>query len=76
MAGSSGRNDGLVTSGGDIIAKFCNEADLVCQGDIKVAAQLMNCHVRTEGKLVSEHAAVIGGQLYAKYGGDVGVLGS
>ncbi len=74
--GIVGRNIGRVGAGGEIVAKFCNEADLAAAGDIKVPAQFMNCRVRTNGRLDSGFAAVIGGHTYAKYGGDVATLGS
>ncbi len=74
--GIVGRNAGRVTAGGEIVAKFCNEADLVADGDVKITSQLMNCRVRTHSRLIAESAAVIGGHLYVRYGGGVATLGS
>ena len=74
--GIVGRNAGSVSAGGKIVAKFCSEADLSADGDVMIGKQLMNSKVRTRGKLVADHAAVIGGYLYAAEGADVAILGS
>ena len=70
------RNVGSVVAGGRIVAKFCSEAVLSCAGDLAVISQLLNCRARTDGELQAEQASIIGGQVYARLGGRVGVLGS
>ena len=74
--GILGRNRGHVRAAGDIVAKFGNEANLHAGGGVSIQRELMNCEVRTEGKLLASHATVIGGRLYAKEGVEVASLGS
>ena len=74
--GIVGRTEGKVTAGGEIGAKFCDEADLEANGDINIAKQIMNCKVHSESKLMSERGAVIGGCVYAREGGVIGTIGS
>lgn len=74
--GIIGRNVGSVTAGGRIVAKFCSEAVLTCAGDLAVISQLLNCRARTDGELQAVHVRIIGGHIYARLGGRVGVLGS
>ncbi len=74
--GILGRDIGKVSAGRDIIAKFCNECSLRAKGDVKITKELMNCRTHIEGKLVAEHATLIGGHLYVKEGAAIGTIGS
>ncbi|MCH7994926.1 MAG: DUF342 domain-containing protein [Planctomycetes bacterium] len=65
-----------VTSGRDIVARFCDEADLRAGNDVKICKELMGSHVHCDGRLLAAHGAIIGGSVYAREGIDVGVLGS
>ncbi len=69
-----GRN--VVKSGRDIVARFCDAADLLADGDVKICSELMNSHVHCDGKLLVEHGIVIGGRIYARDGVMAGTLGS
>lgn len=73
--GIVGRNTGKVRAGGRIVAKFCSEAYLSAGGDVLIGSQVLNSRVSARGKLIAEHAAVLGGHIYAAGGADVGVLG-
>lgn len=66
--GILGRLRGLVTAGGEIVARFGHEANLRAEGDIKIHNQVSNCRVQTEQRFLAEHSAVLGGYLYAKEG--------
>lgn len=70
------RQQGKVVAGGEIIAKFANEAELRAGGDIKISKELLNCRTHTEGRVLAERGALIGGYLYAKQGVELAVLGS
>ena len=70
------RQQGKVVAGGQIIAKFANEAELRAGGDVKIAKELLNCRTQTEGKVLAEHGSLIGGHLYAKEAVELAVLGS
>ncbi len=65
-----------VRAGGDIVARFCNEADLSAGGDVKVCNEIISSRVRCEGKLFAAHGAIIGGSVYAREGIEVATLGS
>ncbi len=70
------RDKGSVSSGVDIVAKFCDAARLRAAGDIKVAKELMNSQVHCMGKLLVSQGTVVGGQIYAREGAEVAILGS
>lgn len=70
------RHKGKVVVGGEITAKFCDEANLRAQGDIRVVKQVMNSQIHTEGKLLVHQGAVIGGESFARGGVEVATLGS
>ncbi len=70
------RHEGKIEAGGEIGAKFCNEAVLRATGDIKISKEVMNSKVHTEGRLRVERGAVIGGEIYARGGATIGTIGS
>lgn len=74
--GIVGRSAGKVQAAGNIVAKYCSEANLIAGGDILIASQLLNCRVRTEGKIIGTHASILGGFVYAKLGCEVTELGT
>lgn len=74
--GIVGRRKGVVTSGRELAAKFCDEADLQAVGDVTITNGVINSHIRTEGKLIVACGALIGGLVYAREGVEVGTAGS
>ena len=70
------RAKGKVIAGGDIMAKFCDEANLCAQGDIRVAREIINSHVYAEGKLLLPQGTIIGGEAFGWCAVEVGTLGS
>jgi len=76
QGGIVGRNTGKVFANEMIIAKFCDEANMTAGGDIKISKQVMNCRVRTGGKLAADGAAIVGGHVWANEGITTGTLGS
>lgn len=74
--GIVGRSAGKVQAAGNIVAKYYSEANLIAGGDILIASQLLNCHVRAEGKIIGTHASILGGFVYAKMGCEVTELGT
>jgi len=67
--GIAARGAGLVTAGATITAKFCSDANLVANGDIKIAKQAMNSQICAGGRFLGESASMIGGSLLAS--GDI-----
>ena len=74
--GILGRFKGSVTAKGKIVAKFCDEANLRADGDIQLGSEAINSTVFTWATLLSERAAVIGGEAYARQGAEVHAIGS
>ncbi len=70
--GIAARRIGLVTAGGSITAKYCSDANLVSDGDIKIAKQAMNSQMCTGGEFLGQAANMIGGSLLAS--GDIRLL--
>lgn len=74
--GILGRHKGAVKAGGDIAAKFGEEADLQAQGDIVIGKELMNSQVQCQGHLLAGHGDVVGGRVYAREGIELRSIGS
>ena len=74
--GIFGRRKSVVTAGRELAAKFCDEADIQAGGDVTITNGVINSHIRTEGKLIVARGALIGGQVYAREGVEVGTAGS
>ncbi len=70
------RGEGSVSAGGDIVAKFCDDARMRAAGNVKVANELLNSQVHGMGMLLISQGAIVGGQVYARDGVEVATLGS
>jgi len=67
---------GHVRAGGSVTAKLLNEVVLEAGGDVRFGKEILNACVRTRGHLIGERGTVIGGDVYAREGLRVLVLGS
>lgn len=76
QGGVNGKSKGFVRSQGKIESKYLNELTVVAWGDICVTKSVINCLVKTKGKLDATHGNVIGGEVMALMGIDVGSVGS
>lgn len=67
--GCQGKGIGRIVSGGEIMGKFFESATLEAEGDVE-ASYLLNCELRTQGKLLVEgrRGVIIGGYTCAKQG--------
>lgn len=74
--GIVGYHRGRVRAGGEIVAKFCNEADLQADGNISIHKEALGSRIHSKGRFICGHGSVIGGRVYAREGAEVGVLGS
>lgn len=74
--GVVGQNACCIRAGGFIEANFASNADLRCEGDLRFGGELMNVRAWCNAELKGPQASVVGGVLYSKFGGQVGVLGS
>lgn len=74
--GIQGRNAGFVRAHGSIYTRFAANANLLAHGDIHVVAELINGYAWTDAELRGGGASVVGAFVYARLGGEIGVLGS
>ena len=70
------RGKGWTVAGGEIIARFCDEADLRACGNVKITTEVMNSKIHCEGTLHAADASIIGGHIYAHEGVETAVIGS
>jgi uncharacterized protein (DUF342 family) len=74
LVGNQGK--GLVRAGGIVTARFINEANVTATGGIRVARSMVGAQVHTDGDLLIENGAVLGGNTYARQGITARTLGS
>lgn len=67
---------GFVQAGGEIAAAFFDEARVKARGDIRFNKEILNSRIRTLGRLASDRGTIIGGDVHARNGIEVSVLGS
>ncbi len=76
LGGILHRDRGSATSGGDIIAKFCDAAQLRAVGSVKIVKELMNSRVYCMEKVLVARGVIVGGQIYAREGVETPLLGN
>lgn len=74
--GIVGCEKGLVSAGGSISVKFCEEATLRAGADIRLGTSSVNCELRAEGMVIGESAKIVGGNVYGRGGVVIGTLGN
>ncbi len=74
--GILGRQSAAIHVGGNLVARFCEEADVTVAGDVKISRELMNCQVQCKGILLATYGAIIGGTIYGREGVEASSLGS
>lgn len=67
---------GKVEAGGTVTVRLLNEVDLRAGGDVQFVKEVLNSRVHTQGRLFGPRGTIIGGQVYAREGLEVRVLGS
>ncbi len=75
-AGTASDVTARVRSGALFAARFCNEAIVLAGGNVAVVRETLNSRVRTPAKFISKRGTIIGGDVWAREGIEVGVLGS
>lgn len=70
------RGIGRVSAGGEVVAKFCSEANVRAGTNIKIAREVIHSFTHSEESLLVEHGAVIGGTHYARQDIAAAVVGS
>lgn len=66
---------GRIRAGSEITAHLLHEARLEAGGDVRIEQEILHSRVHAQGRLTAERGAVIGGEIYARDGVEVRVLG-
>jgi len=74
--GVAGRSQSIVTAGGQITSKFCEEAHLRAGGDIVIVSECINSRLHANGRLLIPGGKLVGGYAYAREGAEISVLGN
>lgn len=76
QGGMNGKGKGFVRASGMVKAKYFNEVTAVCREGAEIAKSIMNSTVKTKGRILCPMGSIIGGEVVALMGMDVGVVGS
>lgn len=76
--GVIGKHRGLVWAKGDVDVKFAENANILAGGNITIRRAALNCKLTAGGRIIAtqEKGQIIGGELRAKGGVDVKVMGN
>ena len=74
--GVNGKGRAFIKAQGIIESKYFNEVNVVGWKDIVVTKSIMNSIVKTKGKVDVPNGSIIGGEVSALMGIDVGIVGS
>jgi uncharacterized protein len=76
QGGLNGKCKSNVRVEGKLSSKYLNEVNIFGKEDIEVRKSIINCEVKTKGKILCERGSIIGGSTCAYKGMDVAVVGS
>ncbi len=76
LSGVTGKNKGRILCGGNLHARFLNEVDVECRGDVVVETEIRASKVRAGGRILVTNGTVAGGECIAGRGIEVKVAGS
>ncbi len=68
LTSMAGKEVGTIICRGDLRARFLNQVNVYCYGNLYVSGEIRNCRIKTTGSILVERGAVIGGSCVA-YGG-------
>lgn len=74
--GMNGKGRAFSRCQGTVESKYLNEVTSISWGDVMVTKSIMNSIVKTKGKIEVQNGSIIGGEVSALMGIDVGVVGS
>ena len=72
----SGKEVGRIVCHGDLIAKYLNQVEVECHGNVIVANEIRNSNVKATGSIVVENGFISGGSSVALEGVQADMLGS
>lgn len=74
--GIFGKGTGRVYCQGEVHAKYINEADIECKGNVVSRKEILNSHIKSYGMLDCQMATIAGGEIFAYKGVHVDNIGS
>lgn len=76
IGGVSGGEKGEIICGGNLNARYLNDAIIRCKGDVHVKNGIVNCDIKCAGKVIVEMGSIVGGVTVAKKGVEAKTVGS
>lgn len=74
--GMSGKGKGTLVAKGNIQAKYLDQVEVKCRGDLVVANEIVNCNAQVGGHVVVKSGRIVGGKIEAMGRIHAAVLGS
>jgi len=74
--GISGENRTTITAGGRIVARFCTNASLKADHDVRLLTSANSCRIHSMGRIIATDGMIIGGESYARNGVTARIIGS
>jgi len=75
LRGMAGRGKGELSVGGDLEAKYLDGATVTVKYDLRAQREITNCTTHVGRCVRSPSCTVVGGELWARFGGEVRTLG-
>ena len=74
--GITGSEETKIECDGTLKAKFINEANVICKGDVECYYEIVRSNIKAMGRLILENGAIRGGECYAFSGMKIKELGT
>ena len=76
--GFMGKGDGKIIAQGKVMVKFCENENIISNGDILIGDYVMNSNIQTKGNLIvtEQNGLIVGGEIYAVKGIEAKVIGN
>ena len=76
--GFVGRGEGKIIAEGKVMAKFCENENIISEDDIIIGEYLMHSNIQTKGKLIvtEQKGIIVGGEIFAIKGVEANIIGN
>lgn len=74
--GVLGQGKGKIKAGRDVVAKFCEDADIQARRDVLIDTNVVNSRIKAGKRMLATNAAIIGGEIHAGHCVEARILGS
>lgn len=72
----AGKEIGTIICHGTLKARFLNQVNVYCYGDVIVNSEIRHCRIKSTGSIIVEHGSIIGGSCVAFSGVEVQNIGA